>query len=328
MTMNRFAWTNATSVDEAIGQLDGKSMIKAGGVDVLDRLKEGLDAPERLVNIRNVKGLDRIAASESGLTLGPLVTLAHIADDKTIREKFTALADAAGHAATPQIRNMATIGGNLLQRPRCWYFRQADFHCRKKGGEQCFAHDGENQYHAIFDNEICAAVHPSALAVALIALNARIELTGKKGKREVAVEEFFVAPHKDVSRENSIGADELITEIRVPSQGFARSAYIKQGEKESFDWPLAEVAVSLGVKGGMSAIPPRIVLGAAAPTPRRATAAEAELAGKKLTDEVVAAAAKAAVAGATPLAENGYKLAIFEAVVRRAIHAAIHGGSA
>jgi xanthine dehydrogenase YagS FAD-binding subunit len=206
--MNRFEWTNARTVNEAIAQLDGAAAIKAGGIDLIDRLKEGLDAPSRLINIRSIKGLDGVSEdARKGLRLGPLVTLASLDANKIVRSRYTALADAAGHAATPQIRNVATIGGNLLQRPRCWYFRQEEFNCRKKGGDRCFAIEGENQYHAIFGNKLCAIVHPSALATALVAMRARLLLTGSKGRREIELEKFFIAPEDDVQRENSIGAD-------------------------------------------------------------------------------------------------------------------------
>jgi xanthine dehydrogenase YagS FAD-binding subunit len=327
--MNRFEWTNARTVDEAIAQLRGSAVIKAGGVDLLDRLKEGLEAPERLVNIRNIRGLDFIRDdAKEGLRVGPLVTLAHLADDPTVRRRYTALADAAGHAATPQIRNMATVGGNLLQRPRCWYFRSEQFNCLKKGGTRCFAREGENQYHAIFGNDICAIVHPSGVATALVALNAKLELTGPKGKREVALEEFFITPEKDVRRENSLGANELVTEIRVPAPSEAsRSVYSKQREKESFDWPIADVSVALACAGA-SCTQAAIVLGAAAPVPLRARRAEAALAGKTINEETARAAARLAVEGATPLSQNAYKVPIFEVIVRRAILAAASAGGA
>jgi xanthine dehydrogenase YagS FAD-binding subunit len=321
--VNKFEWSEATSVGEAVAQLSGAAVIKAGGIDLLDRLKEGLEAPERVVNIRNLKGLDRIRDdARAGLRLGPLVTLAQVDADLTIRRRYTALADAAGHAATPQIRNMATVGGNLLQRPRCWYFRSEQFHCRKKGGERCFAIEGENQYHAIFDNQVCAIVHPSATATALVALGARLALTNGRETREVLLEEFFVKPEEDVRRENSLGADELITEIRVPALAAnARSAYLKQGEKESFDWPLAEVAVVL--EGAHTRINrAAVILGAAAPVPLRAVEAERLLAGQLVNEETARAAARAAVKDASPLSENGYKVAVFETLVRRAILAA------
>ncbi|MBD0369979.1 MAG: FAD binding domain-containing protein [Pyrinomonadaceae bacterium] len=317
--MNRFEWTDAATVHEAISQLNGRAVVKAGGVDLLDRLKEGLEAPQRLVNIRNIRGLDRIEEGKDGLRIGPLVTLARLSEDKLVLERYTALAQAAGRAATPQIRNMATAGGNLLQRPRCWYFRQEEFHCRRKGGERCFALDGENQYHAIFDNQLCAIVHPSALAVPLMAFGARVVLTGSKGAREVELERFFVTPEQDIMRENIIAPDELITEIKVPRlQPATRSFYIKQGEKESFDWPVADVCAVLQTKGNVC-LKASIVLGAAAPVPWRASKAEASLAGKVINEQSAREAARLSMEGATPLAQNRYKLAVFEAIVRRAI---------
>jgi xanthine dehydrogenase YagS FAD-binding subunit len=326
--IERFEWMNASSIGEAVAQLGPTTYLKAGGVDLMDLLKEGLVSPSRLVNLRTVPGLDRLESTTAGLRIGPMVTLARLASDPLVREKARALADAAGHAATPQIRNMATAGGNLLQRPRCWYFRSEAFHCKRKGGAKCFALDGENAYHAVFDNHTCAIVHPSALATALLALGASLELTGPAGSREVPIESFFVSPEVDVRREHSLGAAEMITEIRVPASP-GRSAYTKQGQKESYDWPLAEVAVLLETAQGRCSRA-SVVLGAAAPVPWRARSAEAKLAGQAIDEGVARAAAHAALEGATPLAQNGYKLPVFEAVVRRTIldAAAVQAGGA
>jgi xanthine dehydrogenase YagS FAD-binding subunit len=315
-------WTNARSIDDAVSQLNEKALVKAGGIDLMDRMKEGLDRPSRLVNIRTIAGLDYIKEESGWLHMGPMVTLATLAEHPAIRRRYTVLADAALKAATPQIRNAATVGGNLLQRPRCWYFRSDQFHCLRKGGDRCFAQDGENEYHAIFDNEICAIVHPSATASALTALDAKVEVKGKNGTREIALDDLFIRPEKDVTREHVLGPGELLTEIRVPMLTEAtRSAYTKVGQKESFDWPLAEVAVVLERRGGMVS-KASIVLGAAAPVPWRATAAEKTLTGRLLNDQSAREAATAAVQGARPLSQNAYKVPIFEAVVRRTILAA------
>lgn len=322
--MNTFEWANATSVDDAIALMktDGAA-IKAGGVDLLDLMKEHLAEPKRVVNIRNIRDLDYIKLDGDTLRVGPLVTLAKLSEDQTVKQKFTALAHAAGHAATPQIRNMATVGGNILQRPRCWYFRNELFHCRKKGGEICYAQDGENQYHAIFNNQLCAIVHPSATSVALVALGASIELTGADSKkRTTKLEEFFILPQQDLHRENSIKPDELITEIRVPAlPASAKSVYIKQGEKESFDWPVAEIAVVIE-REGERCKSASIVLGAAAPVPHRAKQAEAALVGQKIDESLVRSAATAALRDATPLANNRYKLALFQTLIEQAVLAA------
>jgi xanthine dehydrogenase YagS FAD-binding subunit len=296
--------------------------VKAGGVDLMDRLKEGLDAPSRLVNLRTIPGLDYVKEESGWLRIGPMVTLAQIAGHPLIRRRYGVLAEAALKAATPQIRNMATVGGNLLQRPRCWYFRNDEIHCLRKGGDLCFAQDGENQYHAIFDNAICAIVHPSAAACALTALRAKVEVKGKSRTREIALDDLFVRPETDFTREHVLQAGELLTEIRVPALSEAtRSAYTKVGEKESSDWPLAEVAVVLEQRAGVVS-KVSIVLGAAAPVPWRAATAEKVLAGKPLSEQSAREAASAAVRGATPLSGNAYKIPIFEAVVRRTILAA------
>jgi xanthine dehydrogenase YagS FAD-binding subunit len=318
--ISRFEWTNAKSVNDALAQLEGKALFKAGGIDLMDRLKEGIHSPSRLVNIRTIPGLEYIRGELTHIAIGPNTTLAAIAGNKLVQQSYTALADACGHAATPQIRNMATVGGNLLQRPRCWYFRNEQFHCFKKGGNKCFAQEGENEYHAIFDNRLCAIVHPSAVGVALTALGAKLELTSRGGKREIAVEDFWVRPEQDINRENSLAPGEMITAITIPKVD-GRSAYMKLGEKESFDWPLAEVAVVLSQSAGRVS-KASVILGAAAPIPLRAKAAEAALVGQPLTEQSARAAATAALQGATPLANNAYKLPIFEAVIRRTIMAA------
>jgi xanthine dehydrogenase YagS FAD-binding subunit len=315
--MNRFEWVDATSVDQALAAVTSDSVFKAGGIDLLDLMKDDISAPKRLVNIRNIPGLNEIREDEQGLHIGPLATLAEIGQNQIIKKKYTAISDAADRVATPQIRNMASLGGNLAQRPRCWYFRSEDFHCRKKGGKHCFAQDGENDYHAIFDNRTCAIVHPSGIAIPLVALNARLQITSPQGNREVALEDFFVSPEQDVMRENILQPGELITAITIPATD-ARSAYYKQGEKESFDWPIADVAVALTMQGSRCN-KASIVLGAAAPRPYRVKAAEAQLAGSPINEDIARKAAQQATAGATPLAKNSYKIQIFEAIIRRTI---------
>ncbi len=321
--MKAFGWVDARSVDEAAGEARGGALVKAGGVDLMDRLKEGLDAPARLVNLRSVPGLDRVEEGEGGVAIGPLVTLSALATHPRLRERYPALADAAGHAATPQIRNQATAGGNLLQRPRCWYFRSVEFHCLRKGGELCFAQGGQNPYHAVLDNHICAIVHPSALATALLALGARVALTGPGGvRRELDVAQLFLSPEVDVTREHVLGPGEILTQILVPApEEGARSAYVKLGERESADWPVAEAAVALTLRSG-TCTRASVVLGAAAPTPWRARVAEAMLTGRAVTAESAAAALRAELARATPLAMNGYKVPLLEVAGRRALLAA------
>jgi len=324
--MKPVEWVDATSADEAVASLAPPgAVVKAGGIDLLDLMKEGLVVPHRLVNIRRIHAFDGIDEDRTTghLRLGSLVTLAHIASDPLVRARARALAEAAGHAATPQIRNVATIGGNLLQRPRCWYFRSEAFPCRRKGGTACFAIEGENAYHAVFDNRTCAIVHPSATATALVALGASLSIVGKAGAREVKVESIFVRPEQDVTREHSLESDEVITAVRVPRlPPGAASAYTKLGEKESYDWPIAEAACVIE-RSGNRCVRASIVLGAAAPVPWRAKEAEAALAGQELGEPAARMAAKLCVKGATPLSGNAHKVQLLEVVARRTILAAM-----
>jgi len=325
--MNRFEYVNAKSLEQAIKLLPSDDFhrvkAKAGGIDLLDEMKERLCEPERLVNIRAIAGLDYVRDdAQQGLRIGPLVTLAQVLEHPIIRERYHILADAAANIATPQIRNMATIGGNICQRPRCWYYRSAQFHCLRKAGDTCYAQDGENKYHAIFANDLCAIVHPSGVATALMALGAKLKILGPTGTRLVAMDDFFVTPDVDILRENVLKPNELIGEIIVPRpRGDARSHYIKQKEKEVYDWPIAEVAVALTLRSRVCTRA-SVVLGAAAPVPWRARDTEKALLGKPITEARAAEAARRATTGATPLEQNKYKIPLFQAIVRRAILAA------
>ena len=324
--MNRFEWREARSILEAADAAAGAAVPKAGGIDLLDLMKEGLLAPRRIVNLRAIPELGRIAEEQGGsVRIGATVTLAQLAVDPLVQARYRALSEAAANSASPQIRNVATIGGNLLQRPRCWYFRSRDHHCVRKGGPACFAFAGENQYHAIFAHNGCAIVHPSTSATALVALDARVELIAAGGrKRVVALEDFFLLPEQDIERENSLEAGEILAAILLPPHRGVRSAHLRQGELDSFDWPIADVAVVLDMAGDVCRRA-SIVLGAAAPIPHRAKQAEGALAGKRITEDVARVAARAALAGAMPLSRNAYKLPVFEALVRRAVLAAAKG---
>ena len=340
--MQHFEWLNAKSEAEAAGSgaitvasamiaptggrpSQNAIVVKAGGIDLLDLMKEGLLQPSRIVNLRAAAGLDQIVEQKDGtVRVGSMVTLANLARHSTIVQRYTALAEVAGNSASPQIRNVATLGGNLLQRPRCWYFRSAHHHCARKGGEVCFAFGGDNRYHAIFDHEGCAIVHPSTSATALVALGASIELVQDNGSRRlVPLEEFFLLPDTDITRENDLKPGEILSAVNLPklSPG-AKSVHLKQGEKDSFDWPIADVAVLLDRDTAGICTKASIVLGSAAPVPHRAKAAEAILMGKPIREPIARAAAQAAIAGAAPLSRNAYKLPIFETLVRRALLAA------
>jgi xanthine dehydrogenase YagS FAD-binding subunit len=310
-----FEWVQPATVAEAIAALDKTGAAPlAGGVDLLDRMKERIDAPTRLVSLRKLGELAAITHDASGAKIGANVTLAQLAADP----KLGIVAEAAAHAATPQLRAMATLGGNIAQRPRCWYFRNETFDCKKKGGSTCFAQNGENDMHAIFANKTCAATHPSTVVTALVALDARVTIASKKNAREVELAKLFVAPETDVKREIELAPGEIITAILVPST-MAKTAYTKQVAKQSFDWPIVDVAVALQLDGAGKCKKATIVLGAVAPTPHRAQAAERALEGAPIDEPIARAAARAAMNGATPLSDNAYKLPIVEAVIARTI---------
>ncbi len=337
--MNSFAWTAASTTHEAAAAATTTvadamctapdadeaalaGVVKAGGIDLLDLLKERLLAPAMLVSLSAIPGLGGIEEQTDGsVRVGAMVSLADLAAHALLRRRWPALCDAVAGSASPQVRHVATLGGNLLQRPRCWYFRAAAFHCLRKGGGHCFAIQGESQYHAVFDNSTCAIVHPSTAATVLVALGAAVELTDVHSVvRRVLLEEFLVSPRLDVQRENDLQPHEILTAILLsPLSAGLHMAHLKQGEKDSFDWPLADVAVVLDIGSDGICRGAAIVLGAAAPVPHRATAAQAALVGKRIDDSVARAAARAALEGATPLAKNAYKLPLFETLVRRAI---------
>jgi xanthine dehydrogenase YagS FAD-binding subunit len=325
--MQSFEWVNPTSVEQAAELLAatdaaGPVLAKAGGMDLLDLMKEGIVTPARLVNLKAIGGLDGVRYEEkTGLELGALVTLARIASDGDIGRRYPALAQAAGHAATPQVRNAATIGGNLLQRPRCWYFRSEYFHePGAKGGPR----EGENQYHAIFDNARTAMVHASTPATALVAYGASVDLTGAGGKtRTLAVRDLLLPPDMGRDRDAAIERGEVLTRVTLPAlPAGTRAAYHKQTERESYDWPICDVAVVLRMDG-QTVRSASIVMGWVAPTPRHALESEKLLQGRTLNESVARQAARAAVAGATPLSRNRYKVPVLEAVVRRTILAAV-----
>jgi len=320
--MKNFECAVPESIEKTFEYLNSsKSVLKAGGVDLLDLMKEQLESPTRLVNIRDLEELRFLKEDTNGsFLIGPGQTLSEIADDPIINKSYKALAQAAGGVASIQIRNSATLGGNLCQRPRCWYFRSTDFHCTRKGGDTCFAIDGENQYHAIFDNaDGCAIVHPSATAVALMALNAKLIISDGKKEKEVSIEDFFIRPADNIEKENILNKNEMIITIIIPAESKDYlSFYFKQKEKQSFDWPLADVAVALRLEGERC-LTARIALGSAAPVPFRSNSAEQALINKNINKETAMKAAEAAMANTEPLSLNEYKVPLFKTIIYRTI---------
>jgi xanthine dehydrogenase YagS FAD-binding subunit len=315
-----FAYVNAANEKEAIAALGterGKFLPLAGGMDLLAMMKDYIAQPDRLVNVKN---LDRTIRKtpDGGLRIGAAVTLAELAAHADASKLYPALVQAAEEVGTPQIRNAGTIGGNLNQRPRCWYFRNEEFNCLKKGGSRCFAVDGENQYHAIFGDGPCHIVHPSSLAVPAIALNATFRIVGPAGERQVAAADYYQMPDRNLFGETVLAPNELLTHMILPAPGAARNATYEVRFKQSHDWPLAMASVALSMQG-QTVRSARIVMGSVAPVPWRSTAAETALTGKRLSEQAAMEAADAALAAAKPMSGNAYKVQIARTAVKRAI---------
>jgi xanthine dehydrogenase YagS FAD-binding subunit len=284
-------------------------------------MKDYTSRPARLINLKHIAGLNRIALNARGLTIGALVTLAELEEHAGVRKSFPGLSEAAHSIATPQIRNLGTVGGNLCQRPRCWYFRLEEVVCLKKGGSECYAATGENKYNAIIGGGPSYIVHPSDLAPVLLALDARVTVTGAAGKRVIPLDKFFTLPSQgNIRRENVLTNDDIITEIFVPASALAaHSTYLKFKERESLDFALASVAAAVQLGANKTVRDARLVLGGVAPIPWRVPAAEKFLVGKQLSADVLAEAGKIALAEAKPLEKNAYKIPLAQTLVRRAL---------
>ena len=326
--MKAFAYSSATGLDDAVARLsrtgNGSGLIRplAGGTDLLTLIKADVVAPAELVDIKRADGLhDRIEVTDHETILGALVTLSQIETHAGLKDRFPALVEAASLAASPQLRNMATIGGNLLQRPRCWYYRSPLFRCWLKGGDECHARDGENQHHAIVGQSPCVAAHPSDPPAALLALDASVVFRDANSERVVRLEEFFAEPEEGRRTENLLPADAIVTEIRIPGpQPGARSTYLKAMDRKAWAFALVGVAASARLENGVIR-DPRLVLGGVASIPWRIPAAEALLDGQPPSEDLFARAAEAALADARPLSRNGYKVPLANALIRRALAA-------
>lgn len=315
--MNTFAYARAGDLAAATeAAVANTAAVFAGGTDILPLMKLGLARPESLVDIKGIEALDYIRRQGDELELGALVTLKTLESDETVGTLFPLLQRAASLAASPQIRARATIGGNVLQRPRCWYFRHPDIKCWLKGGEDCPAKEGRNELHAIFRHGECSAVQPSDIATALVALNAGITLRSNRGERRLPATEFFVQPTEEHRRETAIADDELVTGVSLlipPSS--TRTVYDKIMERAVWTFAMSSCAIVLRVEANRVE-QARIVLGGVANVPWRATASEEYLAGRELTPETIAEVARLAVDGAEPLGENEYKLQLVQGLVQ------------
>jgi xanthine dehydrogenase YagS FAD-binding subunit len=318
--MKNFTYYRPKTTEEALGLLDdkyGTSELLAGGTDLLDLQKEYIAQPDKVVSLGGLANFSGIMVGDADVKIGAGTKLSEIATHDVLRRKFPALASTAGDIGGPQIQNMGTLGGNLCQRNRCWYFRDEPTLCYLKGGEKCFALDGENRYHAIFtQGHKCVIVHPSTLAPVLIALGASAEVAGPKGKRTIGLDKFFRAPNAG-EREHILEANELVVSVTIPAGDIKNGAY-EVRHKQAYDWPLVQAAVAFTQEDG-KASKVRVALGHVAPTPRIAEGAAQALEGKEVNEETATAAGKAAAEGAKPLAQNGYKVKLVEVAVKRAI---------
>lgn len=320
--MHAFEYASPTTVPETLALL-GKSWeeaaVLAGGSDLLSQFKDNIAAPRRVVNIKGAKELEGLSKTGAGYRVGALVTLDELLSNSAFCAEYPSLATAALGVASPQIRNIGTVGGDLCQRPRCWYFRLGYGLLAKGPGGESLPPNGENRYHAIFDNQGPAYfVSASSFGPPLVALGARVKLVSPSGAREIPVERFFTTPRNSAARENALAPDEILTEILIPSAAGVRNSTYEVREKSALDWPLATASVALTVRGGV-ATSARIVLGHVAPTPHRAEAAEKAMAGKAVNAAAAEAAAQAALQGATPLSGNGYKVQLARVAVKRAL---------
>jgi xanthine dehydrogenase YagS FAD-binding subunit len=325
--MRPFDYYKVASVAQAVFLLSKhqqKAAILAGGSDLLGMMKDRLEGPKLkmpdfLIDIKGIKELNYIKDQKTGLKIGAGTPLSEIVSSDLIAKKYPLLRQAASQVGVPQIRNVGTLGGNLCQKPRCWYFRGQLFKdCFRKGGNNCYAPGGENRYHAVFGGANCYMVYPSDLAPALTALNARVEIAAPTGNRMVPVEKFYVGPEKNILRETILSPQELVLAVEIPNPGaMSKGVYLKLKERQAFDFAVVSVAVSLSLKNNI-VDQARIAFGGLAPFPMRTIKAEAALKGKGVKD-AISAACKEATDGAQPLSHNGYKVDAAKGILEEAL---------
>jgi len=321
--MQNFEYASPTNLKDALALLGskwGETDVLAGGTDEISLMKDFLHTPKRLVNIKGIKELGGISRTSEGWRIGATVTFDELASNASIHSEYPSLHSAVMGVTSPQIRNMGTAGGDLCQRPRCWYFRRGFGLLGMQDGKSLVP-NGDNRYHSIFGNGPAYFVNPSSLAPALIALGARVRLQSATGTRNVPVYNFFVKPQTESGREIILQPNEILTDILVPpARGISNATY-EVRQKDALDWPLVTASVALRMDGDKVVVP-RVVLGHVAPTPWPAVAAEASLIGKSLSADVIEKAAAVAAAGASPLSMNAYKVQLVKVAVKRALLAA------
>jgi xanthine dehydrogenase YagS FAD-binding subunit len=329
--MQAFEYTSPTSKEQAVQLLAGnweQAAVLAGGTDLLSLMKDDVVAPKRLVNIKEIRELHSITYGPKGLRVGALTRLGELVDNLQVRQHYPALWQAVVEAASQQIRNMATLGGNLCQRPRCWYFRAGFGLLPKDEKGRSMVVEGDNRYHAILGNEGSAYfVSPSTIAPAMIAYGAKVRIAGPRGARELPLEKFFVIPKAEGEREHDLRSNEIVTEVVLPPAAGLKAAHYEVRQKEVFDWPLSVAAVALRMNGN-TVRSARVVMGYVAPVPWISAEAEQALVGKSVSEQTAQAAGDAAVANAKALSRNNYKIQLARVAVKRAILVATHGKGA
>ena len=322
--MRTFTSTNARDLRHAVSTAveanrnGRRAVFASGGSDLLALVKDQIIRPDVIVSLNAIKGLDRVQPKAGSVTIGGLITLDALGRDSAIRQQYPVLAEAANCVATPQIRNVGTLAGNVCQRPWCWYYRNG-FPCYKAGGNQCFSYSGENQLHAIFGGGPSYIVHPSDTAPALVALNATFRIIGPTGERQVKAADFFVLPRQNAVTENVLGPEDLLVDVEVPAaRPGTRSTYRKIMDRETWTHAVVSAAVVLEMENQVCRSA-HVVLGGVAPIPWRLAEVERLLAGRRITEDLAAKAGGAAVKGARPLAKNAYKIPLTKGLVRRTL---------
>jgi xanthine dehydrogenase YagS FAD-binding subunit len=318
--MNNFKIAQPHTVDQVTSMTSEQNYyLMAGGTDLLDEIKNNVVEPEVIIDLNSIPDLAYIKSTDKGLHIGALTKVSELADNLQITKDYPVVHEAALSLATPQLRNVGTVGGNICQRPRCWYYRDPQVKCRKKGGSRCYAFKGKNRYHAIFGGGLCYIVHPSDLAPALISLDSEVTISTKKGDKSIPLVEFYALPRANVHRENILKSNEIVKEILIPPpKKGAKSTYFKLKERGTWDFAIVSVAVN-GIISGGAFKDIKIVMGGVAPIPWRLEKAEKLIIGKKVTEKIVRDATKNAMADAKPLAENAYKKDLAEVIVASTI---------
>ncbi|MFB0565108.1 MAG: xanthine dehydrogenase family protein subunit M [Candidatus Aminicenantaceae bacterium] len=320
--MKNFKIAEPQTIDQLTSILSEKKeryYLMAGGTDLLGEIKDEIIQPDVIVDLKSITNLSYIKKEKDGVRIGALTSVAEVAENKLIKQVFPGLHEAANAVATPQLRNMGTVGGNLCQRPRCWYYRDPQVRCRKKGGSECFALRGRNKYHAIFGGGLCYIVFPSDLAPALISLDAKVTINAPAREKTMPLEDFYVLPRVNVRKENILDSDEVVREVIIPpATSGEKSTYYKLKERGAWDFALLSAAVN-GIVSGNVFRDIKIVLGGVAPVPWRLKKAEQVIRGKSISEDLLKQAVREALNDAKPLEENEYKKELLQVVLSRAV---------